>query len=68
MPGEMRFRLAMGDAFSGASVPIAPLSAEATTVSRPFADYARNMETASPGTRITIPETPEGWNVNLIKH
>ena len=32
-----------------------------------FVEYARKFEAAPPGTAITIPENPEGWNLRLIK-
>jgi hypothetical protein len=35
---------------------------------RHFAAYARALNSAPSGAIVTIPETPEGWNVNLIKH
>jgi hypothetical protein len=31
-------------------------------------EHAINLERATSGAHIAIPETPEGWTVNLIKH
>jgi hypothetical protein len=33
-----------------------------------YADYARQFESAPPGTVMTIPENPLGWNLVLMKH
>jgi hypothetical protein len=33
-----------------------------------FAEYAKQFEAAPAGTAITIPENPDGWTVQLIKH
>ncbi len=32
-----------------------------------FEEYAQHFEDAPAGTEITIPENPEGWNINLVK-
>jgi hypothetical protein len=33
-----------------------------------FAEYARNFDAAPPGTAMTIPENPAGWEIRLVKH
>jgi hypothetical protein len=33
-----------------------------------WAEYAKNFESAPPGTAVTIPESTPGWNLVLIKH
>ncbi len=33
-----------------------------------FAEYAKRVEAAPPGAIITIPQNPEGWNLQLVKH
>ncbi|MDR3750952.1 MAG: hypothetical protein P4K94_05640 [Terracidiphilus sp.] len=33
-----------------------------------FAEYAKRVEAAPAGTVVTIPENPEGWNLQLVKH
>ena len=33
-----------------------------------FAEYAKRVEAAPPGTIVTIPQNPKGWNLQLVKH
>jgi hypothetical protein len=33
-----------------------------------FAEYVKRVEAAPAGTVVTIPENPEGWNLQLVKH
>jgi hypothetical protein len=33
-----------------------------------FAEYAKQFEAAPAGTRMTIPQDPPGWNLQLVKH
>ena len=33
-----------------------------------FAQAAQHFAAAPPGTAVTIPLTPEGWNMRLVKH
>jgi len=33
-----------------------------------YAEYARAFEAAAPGTVMTIPENPMGWEIRLVKH
>ena len=33
-----------------------------------FAQFAARFESAPPGTAVTIPVNPDGWNMQLVKH